>query len=145
MASCVLETISQEVKDAKYYSLIVDSTPDCSHTHQLAVVLRYVSLMEAEPKERLFKLLPRVRHSSDQLEEALLKCLTELGLEIKNCMGQSYDNASNMSGPYKGLQARIKGYNKFSDYVPCAAPVSYTHLDVYKRQTIYWIPRKIIR
>ena len=87
MASCVLETISQEVKDAKYYSLIVDSTPDCSHTDQLAVVLRYVSLMEAEPKERLFKLLPRVRHSSEQLEEALLKCLTELGLEIKNCMG----------------------------------------------------------
>lgn len=38
-----------------------------------------------------------------------------------NCRGQSYDNASNMSGIYSGLQARIKTINPLADYVPCAA------------------------
>ncbi|XP_055903949.1 uncharacterized protein LOC129939810 [Eupeodes corollae] len=38
-----------------------------------------------------------------------------------NCRGQSYDNASNMSGIYLGLQTRIKTINPSADYVHCAA------------------------
>ena len=38
-----------------------------------------------------------------------------------NYRGQSYDNASNMSGIYSGLQARIKTINPLADYVHCAA------------------------
>ncbi|CAG5030257.1 unnamed protein product [Parnassius apollo] len=34
--------------------------------------------------------------------------------------GQSYDNASNMSGRYSGLQTRIREINKYADYIPCA-------------------------
>jgi hypothetical protein len=36
-----------------------------------------------------------------------------------DCRGQSYDNASNMSGQYNGLQARIKAVNEKVEYVPC--------------------------
>lgn len=53
MTSWVLEAISQEIKDVKYYTLIVNSTPGCSHTDQLTVVLQYTFLMEAEPVEHL--------------------------------------------------------------------------------------------
>ncbi len=35
--------------------------------------------------------------------------------------GQTYDNASNMSGCYNGLQAHIKKINRLAHYVPCAA------------------------
>lgn len=45
----------------------------------------------------------------------------ELKLDINNCRGQSYDNASNMSGVYSGLQTRIRGKNQLAEYVPCAA------------------------
>jgi len=41
-------------------------------------------------------------------------------LDIKNCCGQSYDNASNMSGMYSGLQARIKEACIHAVYIPCA-------------------------
>ena len=37
------------------------------------------------------------------------------------CRGQSYDNASNMSGKYSGVQARIIEINQCAAYVPCAA------------------------
>jgi len=33
-----------------------------------------------------------------------------MNIDIKNCRGQAYDNVSNMSGMYNGLQSRIKQY-----------------------------------
>lgn len=51
----------------------------------------------------------------------MIKTLEELGINIFNCRGQSYDNASNMAGQYSGLQARIKNINSLADFIPCAA------------------------
>ena len=42
-------------------------------------------------------------------------------LNIKKCVGQSFDNASNMAGKYTGVQARIKNISPMADFVPCAA------------------------
>lgn len=36
-------TIAAEIREAKYFSLIVDSTPDLSHTDQLTFIFRFVS------------------------------------------------------------------------------------------------------
>ena len=38
-----------------------------------------------------------------------------------NCRSQSYDNASNMSGVYTGVQACIKEINSLVEFVPCSA------------------------
>ena len=42
----VLNAIVEEVKQALYYSIIVDGTPDVSHTEQIIFILRYVNLNE---------------------------------------------------------------------------------------------------
>ena len=55
------------------------------------------------------------------MEEALINTFMELGIDIKNFRGQAYDNASNMSGKYNGLQTRINKYSKNANFVPCAA------------------------
>ncbi|GBP88981.1 52 kDa repressor of the inhibitor of the protein kinase [Eumeta japonica] len=60
-------------------------------------------------------------HTAQQLAQSLLDFLSESGIDIKDCRGQSYDNASNMSGKYTGLQARIKEINKYAEYIPCLA------------------------
>lgn len=44
--------------------------------------------------------------------EIIMSKIDSLGLNIKDCRGQSYDNASKMSDCYNGLQARIKKENK---------------------------------
>ncbi|KAK4885108.1 hypothetical protein RN001_001379 [Aquatica leii] len=90
-----------EVKKAKYFSLVVDSTPDLSHVDQLATVIRYVK--------------------EDEMFNAIIKLFECNGLDIRNCRRQSYDNASNMSGVYSGLQARIKELNSHADFIPCFA------------------------
>ena len=44
MAKKVLQSISKEVKNSKYFGLSVDSTPDISHKDQLCIILRYVDV-----------------------------------------------------------------------------------------------------
>ena len=42
----VLNAIVEEVKQALYYSIIVDGTPDVSHTEQITFILRYANFNE---------------------------------------------------------------------------------------------------
>ena len=51
----------------------------------------------------------------------LLKFLKEKDLDINNCRGQSYDNASNMSGRYNGVQAILKRECKYAAFLPCCS------------------------
>ena len=60
-------------------------------------------------------------HNAEHLQDKLLTFLNENGIDIGNCRGQSYENASNISGRYNGLQARIKQLNEFAEYVSCFA------------------------
>ena len=110
----------KEIKDAKYFSIIVDSTPDIAHIDQLTIVVRYVN-KNGSAVERFLTFLDNTGHKSAEMEESILNLLSELDISLEDCRGQSYDNASNMSGIYSGLQARTKSKNNLAIYVPCAA------------------------
>ena len=58
-------------------------------------------------------------HSADQMYESLKLFFDEYGIDPKYLRGQSYDNASNMSGRYNGLQAKVKADCPRADFVPC--------------------------
>lgn len=120
MAHEVHEIIYEEVRNSKYFSIVVDSTPDSSHVDQLTFVLRYVK-PDGNPVERFLEFLPNVGHKGIEIAEAVLLTLKNAKLDIMNCRGQSYDNASNMSGIYNGVQAKIKEICPLADYVPCSA------------------------
>lgn len=116
----VLKYIVNEIIEAKYFSISVDSTPDISHTDQLTVVLRYVT-SNGEVAERFLKFLLIQNHKGEELATEILNFLSQHNIDVRNLRGQSYDNASNMSGRYNGLQAHIKKINHLAHYVPCAA------------------------
>lgn len=120
LASKVLDIIIREVNCAKYYSIIVDSTPDISHVDQLCFILRYVK-NNGMPVERFVTFLQNVGHKAANMDDAVSSTLETLRIEIKNCRGQSYDTARNMSGIYAWLQQLIKNRNEYAEYVPCAA------------------------
>lgn len=120
MAKKVKEVIINEVKSRKYYSIVVDSTPDITHSDQLAFILRYVS-DKGVPTERFLEFIPKVGHKSLEIAETVIMTIDNLKLNISDCRGQSYDTAKNMSGCYNGLQARIKNINPLAFYIPCAA------------------------
>ncbi|KAG8172635.1 hypothetical protein JTE90_001703 [Oedothorax gibbosus] len=107
MSRQVQTKIVTEVKEAKYFGIIVDSTPDLTHIDQLCVVLRYVDATN-EPVERFITYVPIHSHTASHLYDTIVALLSHLQMDLKYCRAQSYDNASNMSGKYAGLQARIK-------------------------------------
>ncbi|CAH2282028.1 zinc finger MYM-type 1-like [Pelobates cultripes] len=94
---------SYHIKMAKYYSVSVDLAEDSSHTDQLTVIFRY--LEENRPVERF--VTPSTGHKGEEMADALLAFLNSVGLTIQECRGQSYNNASNMSGHYKVVQLGV--------------------------------------
>ena len=112
----------QQLKLAKYFSIILDCTPDMSHHEQMSVILRYVLCNEeaAVVKETFFGYLRISDSTGKGLLDAFLEKATELQLELSDCRGQSYDNGANMKGKHSGVQARMPDINPKAVYVPCA-------------------------
>ncbi|XP_033229155.1 zinc finger MYM-type protein 1-like [Belonocnema kinseyi] len=98
----------------------VDSTPDVSHVDQLAFVIRFVT-DDGDPVERFLLFVKNPGHKGHELADAVVSTMEAFGLKVIDCRGQSYDNASNCSGMYKGLQVRIRGINGLAIYAPCGA------------------------
>lgn len=71
------------------------------------------------PKERFLIFLPNCGHTGEATANALLKLLGDHQIDIMDCRGQSYDNATNMSGKYRGMQALILEKYHLSAFVPC--------------------------
>ncbi|XP_060881736.1 zinc finger MYM-type protein 1-like [Metopolophium dirhodum] len=62
-----------------------------------------------------------VYHQGQSMYKVLDDFLEKSELDIMNIRGQSYDNASNMSGQFKGLQAYVKNKNPLAVFIPCTA------------------------
>nr|XP_006009390.1 PREDICTED: zinc finger MYM-type protein 1-like [Latimeria chalumnae] len=115
----VFEHIVKELKEAKYFSVLVDSTPDISNLDQLMCVVRYV--LPNGPVERFLTFLDFETHSGQDIAKSLLQFFEKIGVNIVDCRGQSYDNASNLSGKYQGMQAWIRERSENAVYIPCCA------------------------
>ncbi|KAL4126023.1 hypothetical protein QTP88_010255 [Uroleucon formosanum] len=120
MGEAVIKEIVNQIQSRKYFSIIVDSTPDITKIDQLTIAIRYV-MSDGFPIERFIGFLPSVGHKGEDMEKAIIIKFSELNINIENCRGQAYDNASNMSGIYNGLQSRIKRYAPTAEFIPCLA------------------------
>ena len=96
MGKRVLEEIIGRLKKSKYYSISLDSTPAESHTDQLTLIFHFME--NTEPVERFVTFMPNQGHKAQEMLDGLVKFLDTHEISLKNCRGQSYDNASAMSG-----------------------------------------------
>lgn len=76
---------------------------------------------DGSPIERFLQFVPNIGHKGIDMLTTILELFEMYDIDIMNCRRQSYDNASNMSGKYNGLQARIKEINPRACFVPCSA------------------------
>ena len=89
-AASMLDHIICEVKNCKYYSVSSDSTPDISTVDQLTLIV--CCILPSGPVERFVRLSDVEGHSSEQLTQSLLDFIKENDIDIKDFLGQSYDN-----------------------------------------------------
>ncbi|XP_066965706.1 zinc finger MYM-type protein 1-like [Macrobrachium rosenbergii] len=116
MGEHVQQEIISRIKKSKYYSFSPDSIPDEGHIDQLTIVIRYME--DTMPKERFLTFMDNRGHNGSDMAKALFQFLEGHNIDLKDCRGQSYDNAANRSGKYKGMQALIKDKNPL-EFVPC--------------------------
>ena len=117
MGRKVFNSIVDEIKLAKYFSISIDSTPDVAHVDQLTVVIRYV--LKEGLVEQFLKFIPMYSHTGEKMAKIVLKFLDDI--DIKYCCGQSYDNAANTSGKYRCLQTLSREKCEVTHFVPCTA------------------------
>ena len=61
--------------------------------------------------------IPIFSHRAKALTDTVEDFLSENKIPLSNCRGQSYDNASNMSGRYTRLEPLIHQLDEFANYV----------------------------
>lgn len=107
-SSKILESIVEEIKTSKYFSIILDCTPDLSHEEQLSVIVRMVSQEDVpQVKKHFLGFLVEKETTGESLTSLIQNRLEELNIPFEDCRGQSYDNGANMKGKNKGVQARL--------------------------------------
>ena len=101
------QAILAQLTATKYYFIIVYATPDSSHVEQTSFILRYVYTAKTYEVQGAFLIVTKKTGTS--IAELISETLRKNGIHVPlaDCRGQGYDNGSNMSGSYKGAQARI--------------------------------------
>lgn len=118
----IFQSILEDVKCSRYFGIVVDGTPDVSHNEQLIFIIRCV-VRENEwiVREYFLKMVDFEKKKGEDISDEIERVLKDCSLDLNLCRGQGYDNASNMSGKFSGVQARILKKNPQAYYTPCVA------------------------
>ena len=116
----LIDTIKKEVISAGKYAIMADEVKDISKKELLGVSLRY--LYDNSVKERAIGFIELENLSAVEIAKQLSAMLVPFDLLKHDCVGQSYDGASVMSGVDGGVQAIIRksGYVN-ATYYHCAS------------------------
>ncbi|KAI3687482.1 hypothetical protein L1987_81179 [Smallanthus sonchifolius] len=121
LAQEIKKKIIKDIKEAKYYSIILDCTPDSSHQEQMTIIVRYLKFSSnfVTVEESFLGFLNVNDTTGKGLFEITLEELKSLGLELDDMRGQGYDNGANMKGKHQGVQTRFLKENPRAFYTPC--------------------------
>lgn len=142
MISIKLDKIVSEINEIKYYSFIVDSTPDITTHDQLTIAVRYIT-KEDEPVEHFLGFMSSVGHKGSDMESAILKKFSELNINLKYCRGlmTTHQICREFITGY-----RLKSHSSTACFVPCSAHsfnlIGSNAADITHEETIFFLIAK---
>lgn len=129
MSRMVKNEITTRLKASKYFSIIVDCTPDVSHTEQMTLIVRFVSILSSpiengnyfKINEHFLNFVDIYDSTGAGMSEKILDVLEKNNLDMDDLRGQGYDNGANMRGIHNGVQSRILNLKPRALFIPCVA------------------------
>ena len=106
MGDAIQKQILSDISQCKYFSILADETTDVSQTEELCLSVRFIK--DTKVHEEFLCFVPVSSTVDKDLASTILTQLSQLGLNLEHIRGHGYDGASNMSGKYRGVQAREK-------------------------------------
>ena len=112
--------LSKKIKEAKYFSVILNCTPDASHQEQMSLILRCVDISTSPIKvvEHFVEFVKVDDTTGKCLFDEIINVINILELDINDIREQGYDNGSNMKGKHQGVQKRLLDINPRALYIP---------------------------
>ena len=103
LAGAIKNKVLSLVKSAKYYSIILDCTPDVSRIEQMTMIIRFVDNIKLLDSE-MFKPAVIIREyflgfvplDETTIHNRNFEKFEQIELQIENLRGQGYNNGSNM-------------------------------------------------
>lgn len=109
--------VVEEIKTAKFFAILADEV-ESHHIEQLPLCIRFVDTKK-NIREEFLEFGRCTQVNGEAITNEILRILDKAGLEIKDCRGQGYDGASNMSSEAVGVQGRIKSMCEKAVYTHC--------------------------
>ena len=109
--------IKQVAKVLCYYSVMVNESKDVSGKEQLSVVVRY--LYQNNIHEEFLDFARLREFNANYLKDKLVQVLNMCNIAPSNCVGQTKDGASVMSGVRQGVQSLFRQSAPMAVYIHC--------------------------
>ena len=119
MAYSVLRKIACTIRANKYFSILVNDATDCSFKEQVSICFRHVDVNTLEVHQEFAGLYETDNTTAATLTTIIKDAICRLGLDLRECRGQGYVGASNMSGRISGVQARISAEYPKAIFIHC--------------------------
>jgi len=119
VGAIILNNLSQEIKDSKYFSVMSDEAADISNKENLSVVIRFLDSTKTVREEFVGFYLCEDGTTGAGIKDLIIDAVADLGLSMDDCRGQCYDGAGNMSGRLNGASSLIRAEHDKAIYVHC--------------------------
>ena len=119
VGAVIVNNLSQEIRDSKYFSIMSDEAADISNKENLSVVIRFLDSTKTVREEFVGFYLCEDGTTGAGIKVLVIGAVVGLGLSMDDCRGQCYDAAGNMSGRLNGASSLIRAEHDKAIYVHC--------------------------
>ncbi|XP_065645673.1 52 kDa repressor of the inhibitor of the protein kinase-like [Hydra vulgaris] len=101
----IKQKILTSARDAKYFSIIIDCTPDAGHVEQMTMIIRFLDVISnpenvivatASIKKHFLDFVPLKETAGVVMTETIIKQLGKMSLSIEYLRSHGYDKDRNM-------------------------------------------------
>jgi len=88
---CIINNLSREIRDSKYFSVVADEAADASNKENLSIVIRFVDRNQTIREEFVgFLIYVKKGQPDEPPKDLILNAVADLGLSMDDCRGQCY-------------------------------------------------------